>query len=171
MKEYYYLEQDPKLAGVVRLKGLTAIAPPEHLRHQQLQFIDPNPGFCLVESGQVYPDFIPQPVPLISDRLWQKLQLLKVKQLFSKAICLLDQQRLTQRLYWLIIPRQIDCLDAKPEFNHDGSLKRLKLDQAKIGWAKLFKVEGLREELILLEQDLVSLLAWESFGVKFTKIS
>ena len=61
-------------------------------------------------------------------------------------------------LYWLILPDKISCLSKNSEFYKNGTLKTLKIDREKAGYYKVFKVNGILEDYIIVDEDVVNAL-------------
>jgi hypothetical protein len=117
-----------------------------------------------------YVDFIEKPVPLLSDRGKQIIEKY-VPKLYVKSVVLKDMKQLRQELYWLIVPPRIDCLSEQSEFYKDGTLKRLVIDESKAAPYKIFKVEGIMEEYILIRLDVAeSLLRRDFTGIRLKKV-
>ncbi|MBC2582568.1 serine protease [Clostridium sp. DJ247] len=122
------------------------------------------------KSSSEYIDFIEKPVPLVSDNLKKLLQKYD-KKIFFKPIVLCDRKQEKQDLYWLMVPDSIDCLSDKSEFNKDGTLKRLVIDKKKVGNFKIFKVNGIIEDLMLVRLDAAeSILRRDFTGIKLKKV-
>ena len=52
------------------------------MKTNRLQFIEPDPVMFYIEDKGIYPDFIEEPLPLISNRFWTVLNEMKVKSIF-----------------------------------------------------------------------------------------
>lgn len=171
MSDYFILQPDVRIPNVVKLKDIRKAVDVNYIKTNQLQFLDNEPVMVYVEKHGIYPDFINAPVPLISDKLKTLFDTMNIKNIFYKPICIGDINRMSQVVYWLIIPRQINCLSPKTEFDRDGSLKALHLDNLKIGKSKIFKIQGILEDLIILHKDVATAMQENSFGCEFRQIA
>ncbi|WP_411680964.1 hypothetical protein [Clostridium thailandense] len=117
-----------------------------------------------------YVDYIDGQAPLISDNLkyiFEKFQ----EDIFLKPAVLADVKRMRQDLYWIMIPQAVECLSPKAKFNKDGTLKRLVIDETKIGFTKIFKVDGILENFIMISLDLAeSILRRDFTGIKLERV-
>lgn len=117
-----------------------------------------------------YVDYIDGQAPLISDKLkyiFEKFQ----EDIFLKPAVLADIKRMKQDLYWIMIPQAVECLSPKAEFNKNGTLKKLVIDETKIGFTKIFKVDGILENLIIISLDLAeSILRRDFIGIKLERV-
>jgi hypothetical protein len=170
MAEYFILECNKTLSNIVRIKNINKDIPVDYTKNNYTQFINASPVMYYVEAGVVFTDFIENPVHLISNGLWAIFDELQLSGVFYKPVLLANTQKMSQNLYWLIVPRKIDCLSRESEFNKDGTLKTLKIDKEKIGLNKIFKIEGITEELIILHQDIVNAIIMDVYGCVFRDI-
>lgn len=70
-----------------------------------------------------------------------------------------------------MIPQAVECLSPKAEFNKDDTLERLVIDETKIGFTKIFKVDGILENFIMISLDLAeSILRRDFTGIKLERV-
>jgi hypothetical protein len=120
--------------------------------------------------GGEYVDFIAGPAPLVSERLKQLYQKFD-SQIFFKPVVLADVTKMRQELYWLMNPPSCACVAAESEFNKDGAVKRLVIDQSKTEGKWIFKVAGILERLIVVNLGVAEcMLRRDFYGVKFKRI-
>ncbi len=170
MSEYYILKGDERLANAIEIKGAKNVASIDYVKTNSLQFLNSKPVMLHIEDNGLWPDFIEKPLPLISNNLWTVFEQLKLKNIFFKPVCFADIKKMTSFIYWLIIPDKIDCLSSDTEFNRDGSLKTLKINKEKVGLYKIFKVNGILEDLIIIDEDIADAIDSNMYGCCFTKI-
>lgn len=167
--EYFYLTQDKNVSNIVEPQEMTKAINKEYVKNGKFQYMDKEPMQFYVKdkSDNVYPDYIQNPFHLVSDGFKQELDRLQ-KYIFFKPIVLADIKRMKQVLYWLVIPEIIDCLS----FDKIGSVKKLVIDEKRVGYLKVFKVKGLDEDYIIVDSDVrEALLASKMLGVSFVKVS
>lgn len=166
--EYFIICQDQRVLNSVEPIGVAKAID----KNIDTKITDEMPvQFYIKEKKEnEYVDYIEGQVPLISDKLkyiFEKFQ----EDTFLKPAVLADVKRMRQDLYWLMIPQSIDCLSPKTEFKKDGTLKRLVIDENKIGFTKIFKVEGILENFIILSLDLAeSILRGDFIGIKLERV-
>lgn len=116
-----------------------------------------------------YIDFIESPM-LASDKL---------KTLFEKydtgvyyiPVMLADMKRQRQDVYWLLVPHEKDCLSQKAEFNKDGSIKKLIINEKKAAGFKIFKIKGVLENYLIIRLDVAeSILRRDFTGITLKKL-
>ncbi|MBC2580555.1 imm11 family protein [Clostridium sp. DJ247] len=170
--EYFVIYQDKRIENAAEPIGILKEISKDMLNKEGTKHMDELPiQFDIKEkSSSEYIDFIEKPVPLVSDNLKKLLQKYD-KKIFFKPIVLCDRKQEKQDLYWLMVPDSIDCLSDKSEFNKDGTLKRLVIDKKKVGNFKIFKVNGIMEDLMLVRLDAAeSILRRDFTGIKLKKV-
>jgi hypothetical protein len=170
MADYYILKNDKRLSDAIDIKGAHRVINIDHIKTNSLQFIDSNPIMFHIEDKGLYPDFIEQPLPLISNKFKTVFDKMKLKNIFFKPVFLTDVKKMDSHLYWLIIPEKINCLSNATEFNNNGSLKTLRINKEKVGYYKVFKVNSILEDLIILHEDIVKVADTDIYGCMFSKI-
>jgi hypothetical protein len=74
-------------------------------------------------------------------------------------------------VYWLTLIDKIECVSEESEFKKDKSIKKLVLDKEKIGNKKIFRVEGVVEKIIVINQDIAESILRRYFeGIGIEKI-
>ena len=162
-----------KIDNVVEAKDVTKSIRLEYVRENGIQYLDTQPvQFYIKEKpNNIYPDFIEKPIPLISNKVKELFDELNIKSIFYKSVILADIKRMEQTLYWLVVPRKIDCMYDETIFNRDNSIQRLKIDSEKVGYYKVFKVNGIIEDYIIVDESVVNILGFGNFfGFEFEKI-
>lgn len=125
--------------------------------------------FMTGDSDSVYPDFIEQPVPMISDRFKKLLEKYDSTTDYKKVIW--NQIGEKQALYWTIFPKKISCISANSTYYPNGIIKEIRLNREQIGEHKVFRVEEKNNYDIIVHLDLAeSIMRREPNGVLFTSI-
>jgi hypothetical protein len=84
---------------------------------------------------------------------------------------LADVKKMKQNLYWLCIPKDIEALSCQSEFKMDGSLKKLVISEKKVNFRKIFRITGIIEYIVILNQDVAeSILRRDFYGITLKKI-
>jgi len=169
----FYIMKAENINNAVEPKDITKSIKLEYVRKNLIQYLDTQPvQFYIKEKpNNIYPDFIEKPIPLISDKVKEFFDKLGIKSIFYKPVMLADIKRMKQTLYWLVVPRKIDCMSDETLFNRDDSVRRLKIDSERVGYYKVFKVNGILEDYIIVDESVVNILSVGNFfGFEFEKI-
>ena len=169
--EYFIISQDIAIPDQVLPVGILKVIDRESIKPENIRKMDELAvQFEIKENNKaVYVDFIENPVPLVSDRLKDILSKYE-ERIFFKPVLLADIKNTRQDVYWLLVPDSIECLSDKSEFNKNGTVKNLVLDENKVRFRKVFKVKGILENLIIIRLDVAeSLLRREFTGIKLKK--
>lgn len=170
--EYYIMLQDECCKNYPEPAGVFETIDKSSVMSGYTQFIDKNPQqFYIKENGNIeYIDFMDKPLVLFSEKLKQYL-MRYLRCAFTKPVVLADKKNMKQELYWMIIPETIECLSDMSEFGKDGSVQRLVLEKSRIGYCKLFKVAGIADNIVIIEQQIAEALLKKGFsGIKFKKV-
>ncbi|MCR8979565.1 serine protease [Brevibacillus laterosporus] len=169
---YFILSQDNRILDAVEPAGLTSLLTKEMLTEETVHLLDELVLQVPIQQREhvTYVDFIQRPFPLLSDRLKQ-LVVKYVPKMLCKAVVLADREQMRQDLYWVFVPPRIDCLSDKTEFYQDNTMKRLILDQNKIGRRSFFRINGIREEHLVVNLGLAeSILRRDFTGIQLQKV-
>lgn len=118
------------------------------------------------------PDYCSKPVVLFSDNLKNTLQIYE-NDLQGKPIQFFAKQRDINKTfsYWFLWIEQIECLHASCEWNPNGSLKEIILDQSKICQKDVFRIKGIKEDRVIVTLPVVeSILRRHMYGIGFEKV-
>ncbi|WP_438347725.1 serine protease [Paenibacillus sp. FA6] len=171
--DYFRLSLDPRIPDPAEPEGLRDLVKPEmltlshahELRELELQF--PIRGV----TEPTYPDYLERPLPLLSDRLKQLIEIYCPRMPYE-PIGLLDVKRLRHETYWLMEPQQSACLSQQSQFHPNGSLKELVIDVQKVDGQMLFQIDGIRETIIVVHLAVAeSLLRRDFQGIKLTRVT
>lgn len=169
---YYILSQDDRISNVVEPIGISKVIKGEYLTEERMDELEElDRQFPILDkSTNDYIDFIEKPIALLSDPI-KKLVEKYEPQLPFKSVVLMDMPKLSQVLYWLIIPPKLACLSAQTEFHRDGTLKKLVIDEALAAPYTIFKIEGIREDYLIINIELAESLLRRAFrGVRLVKV-
>lgn len=150
---------------------LGKLAPDRLLGKKQAEELDDLNLFKVkTEAGMRWADFYTRPIYLMSDEM-KNLFFKYDNSLVFKAVRLIDADG-RQMLYWIMGLTALNCLAAEAEFTPRRTLKRLVLDQDKIGKTPIFTVSGLLEKYIIVRLDVAeSLLRREFYGIELKKVA
>lgn len=125
-----------------------------------------------VQAGKqsVYPDFIDEPVLLVSDELKKLLELYDYH-LISKCTVLADIEEKTQKLYWLLLLNHIDCLSNQSTFDKNGQIKDIVINGEQAKGKKIFRIQGIKTPLVIINLDVAeSILRRNFWGIQLKKL-
>lgn len=151
--KYYLIRQDKRIKNAVvpQVNNLNDI------------WKSDAPFFMPVKVGSMgeYPYFLPlleSPVYIISDKMKKLFEIYQNKTLYRPcALGLLETK--TIKVYWLMQPRIIDCLEERIKDNILYSDQDIVLCRAKIGYNKVFQIDTkVGNYLVIDEEVLESLL-------------
>lgn len=169
---YFILSQDNRLLDAVEPTGLTELITKEMLTEEKVHLLDELVLQVPIQRREhvTYVDFIQRPIPLLSDHLKQ-LVVKYVPKMLCKAVVLADREQMRQDLYWVFVPPRVNCLSDRAEFNQDNTIKRLIVDQNKIGGRTFFQIDGIREEHLVVNVGLAeSILRRDFTGLQLQKV-
>lgn len=167
---YFIVNQDKRVQNAVEPMGLSKLINKTFLKESEMD----KQAIIQVDIREKklneYVDFIERPFHLVSDNLKTILQKYD-ERIFFKPIVLYDKKAESQKLYWLMEPRTVDCLDEEARFNKDDSIKKLVLNESKIEKAKIFKIKGVFENFIIIRLDVAeSILRRDFNGIALKKV-
>ncbi|HEY8465095.1 MAG TPA: DUF1629 domain-containing protein [Bacillota bacterium] len=170
--EYFILNQDEQVTEAVKPLGISGLVKDYGLTTESWESLNdlPEQFYLDEDGGDEYVDFIAAPVPLVSSRLKELFQKFDAR-IFFKPVVLADPKAMRQELYWLINPSSCDCIAAQSEFNKDGTVKHLVIDQHKAEGRWIFKVAGIMEHWIIVNLGVAeAVLRREFSGVRFIRV-
>lgn len=170
--EYFILSQDEPVTEAIKPLGISRLIKNYGLTTESWEGQNdlPEQFYLDEDGGDEYVDFITEPVPLVSSQLKELFQKFDA-QIFFKPVVLADPKAMRQELYWLINPLSCDCIVAQSEFNKNGSIKRLVIDQCKTEGKWIFKVAGIMEHWIIVNLGVAeAILRRELSGVRFIRV-
>lgn len=168
--EYFLLEQDQRVANAVIPMNVDI----PRRAFSRLNVAEQDDGavqyYVKGHSSIEYVDFIERPIPLITDAVKQVMERYDPK-IFFKPVVLADPKRMRQTLYWLVIPRIVEGLSSKSEFNKTGTLKRLVIDEKKVGDATIFRIDRVLEDQIVINLYVAESLLRRGFkGLRLKRV-
>ncbi|MED4351067.1 serine protease [Schinkia azotoformans] len=171
---YFILRQDERISHAVEPIGLSRVIKQEWLMTKEgiheLDQLDRQFSIKEKNTNEAI-DLIEKPIRLISDRL-KKLIEKYVPSLPMKSVVLVDKKNGSQLLYWLLITRTLACLSAQTEFHPDGTIKKLVIEEEAAASYPIFKIEGVRENVLIVNVALAEGILRRSFyGIRLQKVA
>jgi len=170
--DYFILEQKENMSNAVKLlaEADNPLERKQVLTKEQAKDINElSRIYVLGDGDSIYPAIIDTPVFLVSDTVKKLLQLYEDSLIFKCTV--LANKEGSQVVYWLTLMDEVNCLSSASEFTKDGSLKKLVIDKEKLQGRKIFRVGGVREKLVVINQDIAeSLLRRFLLGIQLTAI-
>lgn len=170
--DYFLLSQDNTIPNAVEPVGILKTLDRDMINKENAHIMDGLAvQFEVKESSSVeYVDFIESPVPLVSDKLKEILSKYDKKVIF-KPIFLADIKRSRQEVYWLMVPEDVECLSPKSEFNKNGTIKSIVIDEERVKYCRVFKIKGVLENLIVIRLDVAESILRRGFsGIRLTRL-
>ncbi len=169
---YFILSQDERISNAVEPVGIAQVIKKELLTVDRMEALEElDRQFPILEKSKVdYIDFIEKPIALLSDSFKQLVEKYEPR-LPCKPVVLMDMPKVMQTLYWLVIPPKVSCLSMETEFHLDGTLKRLVIDENLAASYPLFQIEGIKENLLVVNIELAESILRRAFrGIRLQKI-
>ncbi|MEY9973222.1 hypothetical protein ABH966_003606 [Lysinibacillus sp. RC46] len=169
---YFILSQDERIPNAVEPVGLSKIIKKELLTVEKMEELEElDRQFPVLDKSENdYIDFIEKPIALLADPVKQLVEKYEPRLPF-KPVVLVDMPKLKQSLYWLSIPPKVACLSAQTEFHLDGTLKKLVIDEVLAAPYTFFKIEGIKEDYIIVNIELAESILRRAFrGIRLRKV-
>lgn len=163
---FFVILQDGRISNCVEPIKVFSTIDVDAVKRSDIEAFDNMPVQLSIKEKEEneYIDFIEKPVPIISDKMKQVFEMYQ-KDIFFKPLVLTDINKMKQDLYWLTIPQKVKCLSEKSEFKRDGSLHRLVIDSKKASPYRVFKIDGILEDFIIINTDTAeSILRRDLYG-------
>lgn len=173
--EYFTLQPDERVVHAIVPLGVPKVIPGASGSRNQ----ESGNGagalpvqYNLKESpDQEYVDLLATPLWLVSNRLKQILAKYQPDLRFW-PVMLADQSKMRQDLYWQMTVPPVECLARQSEFNKNGTVAKVVIDQAKAKDAKVFTVSRLKEPLLLVDLDVAeSILRRDFSGIRLNRVA
>lgn len=171
--DFFVILQDKRIPDIVEPMGASKVISKDVLNINNADKLERLlVQFQIKEkTHNEYVDYIECPVQLVSDKLKRLLEKYD-SSVFFIPVMLADLKNERQEIYWLMVPDVKDCLSPQTEFNKDGTLKKLVIDERKAALFKVFKVKGLLENLLVIRLDVAeSILRRDYAGIKLKKVA
>lgn len=169
---YFILSQDERISNAVEPIGIAQVIKKELLTVERMEELEEleRQFPVLAKSENDYIDFIEKPIALLADPVKQLVEKYEPRLPF-KPVVLADIPKLKQTLYWLVIPPKVACLSPQTEFHLDGTLKKLVIDEALAAPYTFFKIEGIKEDFIIVNIELAESILRRTFrGIRLRKV-
>ncbi|MEZ2661315.1 imm11 family protein [Aneurinibacillus aneurinilyticus] len=169
---YFIMSHDERVYNAVKPMGVSQVITKEMLDEEHIRKMNKvHFQFPISEQNAAeYVDFIQDSIPFVSDRCKQLMEKY-VPHMCFKSVVLTDQKQPRQDVYWLIVPPRIHCLSVESEFHKDGTVKRLIIDEQKAAPYKIFRIDGILEDYILISLDVAESLLRRGFtGIRLKKV-
>jgi copper chaperone CopZ len=126
--------------------------------------------YVVSKEDSFYPDIFEIPVVLVSNRLKKLINIYDDREIF-KCTVITDIKRKRQEVYWLTLIDKIECVASESEFKKDKTIKKLVLDKEKIGNKKIFRIGGIVEKIIVINEDIAESILRRHFeGIGINKV-
>lgn len=168
--QYFLMRLDKRIENIITFTDFPEDNHALLLKEQAKTFKDITTLFVEGDSDVVYPDFIENPVFLVSDELKKVLEIYDSTLIF-KTVVLSNLKEETQKIYWLVLTDILDALSEKTEFYKNGWEKRILIDEEKTEGHRIFQVEGLQRNELLVHLDVAeSILRRDFKGIELKKV-
>lgn len=126
--------------------------------------------YILGNGDEAYPDFIENPVYMVSECMQKVLDMYEDDLVFKK-VALFNKEAQTQANYYQLLTDHIEGLSDRTGFYPDGTEKQIILDRQKVKEHSVFQLKGCRGNYLIVTLDIVeSLLRRHVQGISFEEI-
>lgn len=167
--EYYRVVQDERFTEVAYPLNLTKAQLLNHIIIAQEQDISSLQFY--VDGQADFLAWLDDPYYMLSDELkciWEQYQ----PSLVWRQVVLADQHTRTQRLCWLMACTEvINALSPLSEWNKDGTLKKMVLDERKLRGHKVCRVQGAGAPEVIVDLDVAEcMLRFPLKGIQLQRL-
>lgn len=168
--QYFVMKQDKRVENIITFPDFPGDKHAVLLKDQAETFNDITTLFVEGHSDKIYPDFIENPVFLVSEELKKVLEMYDSTLIF-KTVVLSNVKEQTQKVYWLVLTDILDALSEKTEFYKNGWEKRVVIDEKKVKEHKIFQIKGLQKNELFIHLDVAESILRRNFKcIKLKKI-
>jgi hypothetical protein len=165
------MEQDEAMAGMIAFRDFDIKG--ERLLFEKKDLYRIN-DFTMLElseqGGEIAPDFIQNPVSLVSETVKEVIDMYEDFMEFPTVVLHQPMDDTMKKYYHLILER-LDVLSDQTESYPNGSVKRLVLDKNKIAGHHAFFIQDPRFSYPYVSLEVVeSFLYREVIGMKFKEV-
>lgn len=169
---YYILSEDMYSPDSMELGEIPESIDKRAIATMELQFLNQEPVELELLNGLT--DISTYKYPIISEKIKDIFDSEEVIGVFYKPIILVDKES-NNYLYYLMLPKKIDCLSYNESGINREETLRIKapfyLKDGAIGNMKVFGIEGILNRLVIITQDIKELLEKEELrGIKIVNI-
>lgn len=168
---FFRMEQDKRLPDVIQFRDFD-ICDPRHVfyREDAGTLNDYTMMYTAKQCGETAPDFIQSPVHMVSETVKDVLDMYEDDLIFP-AIVITNQKKETMWKYYHLLLERRDLFSDLTEFYPSGTVKRLVLDQEKIGEYKVFMLKDNRFTYPFVSLEVLeSLLRRKITGILFREV-
>lgn len=125
--------------------------------------------FVEENNGVSYTDFLEKPLLLVSDTF--KIMANLYNRDYVYRIVVLTEKSGKQSVYWHIDMPEADCLSPRSEYNHDGTLKKIVMQESAAQGRSLLRIKNVHWSAYVIRLDLAeSILRRELGGFVLEKL-
>lgn len=168
---FFIMEQDKKLPDVIQFRDFD-ICGPRHVffKEDSDDINDFTMMYTAENSGETAPDFIQSPVHMISELVKEVFAMYEDDMIFPSIVITNQKEEAMWKYSHLLLDR-LEMFSDQTEFYSNGTIKRLVLDQEKIGEHKVFMLDDKRFSYPFVSLEVVeSLLRRKVTGILFKEV-
>lgn len=168
---FFLMEQDRSLPDRIELRDFDILGQHHLFLKKDADRIQDSTTLYLAEhTGETAPDFIQNPIFLVSDMVKKVLDFYEDAMVF-KTVALVNKEKGDIFVYHTLLLEPIDALSDKTEFYPNGSIKRLVLQKEKIGEHHILLLEDQRVLIPMVSLEVVeSLLRRNVTGIVWKEV-
>ncbi|MGN0403376.1 MAG: hypothetical protein ACI4HQ_14125 [Acetatifactor sp.] len=168
---YFFIKQDMELSCAIQYRDFDIVGGRHIFSRQDAKQLNDSVVLYLNGSGrEARWDFLQCPVTMFDERFKELLEAYEPK-LFFQDVVLIHKENVLQYQYVHTLMEQVDAASDKTEYYPNGTVKRLVLDQKKIGRHNLFLLAGNHRKDPIVSLALAeSLLRRQPIGICFEEV-
>ena len=141
-------------------------------RDNKVEFFDMEIEFVEKGSnGNIASDIINEPVPFFSEKVLQLLEIFNVENIFYKPCTVVNSKKEITGQFYMGVIDKIECLDYEKSVFEGEKIKKAEINEEKTGWYKIFRVKGIEENVIVVDEELKEEMGKKLFGIRFIPIT
>lgn len=168
---YFFISQDTNLSHTIQYRDFDIFGGRHLFIREDANQLNDIVALYLTGNGkEVVWDFLQRPVTMFSERFRKILDAYEPDLIF-KEVVLIHKENSLQYRYVHTLMEQVDAVGKSTEYYPDGSVKRLVLDNNKIGRHNLFLLKGSQRKDPVVSLALAeSLLRRKPCGLCFEEV-
>lgn len=169
---YYVMKEDEHRKNRAKILKLPKGISEKDERENKIEFFDLNVELVEINGSGIdkMSDFIDKPVPFFTEKTAQLLIANDVNNVLYKPCCLVDAEQNVLGNCYMGLVDKIDCLDNEKSIKINDAYINIVIDSEKCGYYKVFRIEGIEENLVIVTEDIKNILEEECFGVDFVSV-
>lgn len=169
---YYIVKEIEERSDRLTISKLPQGINIQNERDNKVEFFDM--GIEFVEkgsSGNIISDIINEPVPFFSEKAMELLASFNVENIFYKPCCIVNSKKEITGQFYMGVIDKIECLNYEKSIFSEEKIVKAEIDEDKTGYYKIFRINGVEENLIIVNKELKDKMVRSLFGIRYIPVS